>query len=230
VSLQNRFILGAIAGVLALFGLVVAARAEDPALHVTGLIVTLFGLLFCAFLIKDHYDRLERDPGRPKQPRFAEPGAHDATVPPPVYQPAPTPGQYLPAAERSPRLDGQSAAWIRGGLIGVVGLLGLVVAASGAGFAYWGGLLVFAGAVLLLFRMIGSAFDPPGSGRRGLPLPRAGETRWAVGGLVTVFVLLALFAARGGGDAYYLGLIAAGAALAYLFWLIKASFDETERA
>lgn len=229
MSLQNRFILGGIAWVLALFGLVVAARAEDSTLHATGLIVTAFGLLFCAFLIKDHYDRLERDPTWPKRPRFADPAGHKASAPP-VYRPAAAPGQYLPAAERSPRMDAQTAAWIRGGVIGVVGLLGLVVAASGAGFAYWGGLLVFAGAVLLLFRMIGRAFDPPGTPRRGLPLPRAEEARWALGGLVTVIVVLALFAARGGGDAYYLGLIVAGAALAYLFWLIKASFDEAEGA
>lgn len=229
MTLQNRFILGGIAAVLALFGLVLAARAEDSGLHVTGLIVTLFGLLFCAFLIKDHYDRLERDPARPKRPRFADPAAH-AAAPPPLYQPPPTPGQYLPAAERPARMDAQTRAWIRGGLIGVAGLLGLVVAASGAGFAYWGGLLVFAGAVLLLFRMIGRAFDPPGAARRGLPLPSSVEARWALGGLVAVIVVLALFAARAGGDAYYLGLIVAGAALAYLFWLLKASFDETERA
>lgn len=229
MSLQNRFILGGIAAVLALFGLVLAARAEDPGLHVTGLIVTLFGLLFCAFLIKDHYDRLERDPARPKRPRFADPAVH-APAPPPSYVPAAVPGQYLPAAERPARMDAQTRAWIRGGIVGVVGLLGLVVAASGAGFAYWGGLLVFTGAVLLLFRMIGRAFDPPGSTGRGLPLPRTEEARWALGGLIAVIVVLALFAARGGGDAYYLGLIAAGAALAYLFWLIKASFDEAERA
>lgn len=234
MSLQARFVAGAIVGLVALAALMFAARATDPTQHAAGLIVAGLGLLFCAFLIKQHYDRVERDPNRPRRPRRvpAETPPQPMRPPEPPPMPALTVGQGLPVAEasRASRIDPQTRTWIRGSIVGVVGLLGLVVAASGSGFAYWGGLLVFAAAVLKIFQMIGAAFDGASAQRGSLPLPRRGERRWVAGAIVGVIAMLALFVARGGGDAYYLGLLVALAAIAYLFFMIKASFDEREQA
>lgn len=232
VTLQAGFIYGAIAGIVALVGLMVAAGASSEAYYTGGLILAGLGLLACALLIKSHYDSYERDPKRPRRPRPA-PAAASAPAAPqqPSPQPSPQPvGQGFAAVQpqRESRLDAQTMTWVRGGAIGVVGLLGLVVAAGGGGFAYWGGLVVFALAVVSLFRMIGRAFDGQGNGSAARLVPEAGGLRWIVGGLSGVIALLALFLASGGGDGYYIGVMLALAAFTYVFYLIKTSFDENE--
>ena len=63
-----------------------------------------------------------------------------------------------PSRRRNPKLVLRLATG-SGAVIGLVGLVGLFVAASGSGFAYWGGLLIFVLAILLIFQLIGRAFD-----------------------------------------------------------------------
>ncbi|WP_366554986.1 hypothetical protein [Aquibaculum sediminis] len=227
MTLQARFIYGAIAGIVALVGLMVAAGASSEAYHTGGLILAGLGLLVCALLIKSHYDSYERDPNRRRRPRPLPAAAPAPTAPPSSPQPV---GQGFAAVQpqQESRFDAQTMTWVRGGVIGVVGLLGLVVAAGGSGFAYWGGLVVFALAVVSLFRMIGRAFDGQGDGSAARLVPEAGVLRWIVGGLSGAIALLALFLASGGGDGYYIGVMLALAALGYVFYLIKASFDEYE--
>lgn len=226
MTLQARFIYGAVAGIVALVGLMVAAGASTSSYHTGGLILSGLGLLVCALLIKSHYDAYERDPNRPRRPRPLPAATPAPAAPPPAPQPV---GQGFAALQprRESRFDPQTMIWVRGGVIGVVGLLGLVVAAGGSGFAYWGGLVVFALAVASLFRMIGRAFDGD-SGTSARLAPEAGVLRWIVGGLSGVIALLALFLASGGGDGYYIGVMLSLAALAYVFYLIKTSFDERE--
>lgn len=226
MTLQARFIYGAIAGIVALVGLMVAAGASSETYHTGGLILAGLGLLVCGLLIKSHYDSYERDPKRPRRPRPL-PAAAPVSAPPPS-SPQPV-GQGFAAVQpqQASRFDPQTMTWLRGSVIGVVGLLGLVVAAGGSGFAYWGGLVVFALAVASLFRMIGRAFDDD-KGPSGRPAPEAGVLRWIVGSLSGVIALLALFLASGGGEGYYIGVMLSFAALGYVFYLIKTSFDERE--
>ena len=236
VTFQTRIIMGAIAFVVALAALVTAANTDDATFHTGGLVVGALGFAVCWLLMKIHFDRWERDPNRPRRPAPRPPADPDEpaemTPPPPV--PPQTVSYSLPAREtRHQALDPQTHTWIRGAIIGLIGLIGLIVAASGTGFGYWGGLLVFALAVLSLFRMIGQSFDgePHGEpqGRSGLPVPPAGPLRWIAGVVAGLVGLIALFIAAGGGASYYLGILAAIAAVAYVFYVMKTGFDEAER-
>ena len=134
-----------------------------------------------------------------------------------------------PGTARHEAIDPQTRTWIGGAIIGLIGLVGLIVAASGSGFAYWGGLLVFALAVLSLFRMIGRSFDGEDDSRSRLPMPPPGPMRWIGGAVAGLVGLIALFVAAGGGTSYYLGVLVAIAAVAYVFFVMKTSFDEAER-
>jgi lipopolysaccharide export LptBFGC system permease protein LptF len=69
-----------------------------------------------------------------------------------------------------------------------------------------------------------------GAHRRGKIAMRM-IVRFAIGALVGVFGLLALFLASGSRDAifYQSGLILAVGCIVFIFWLIKRSFDDGER-
>lgn len=249
MTLQTRFIIGGIAFVIAVAGLLTAAGSDERSFYIGGLVVAVLGLAVCWLLLKGHFDRWERDPNRPRRavPRPpSDPDEPADMTPPPAVPPQPVsyrppPATPNPAARpQRPALDPETRNWIRGAVIGIVGLLGLFVAASGDGFAYWGGLLVFAVAVLLLFRMIGHSFDEaarsdgaakPEPTRRpsGVPVPSSAPLRWLAGVVAGLIALVALFVAAGGGASYYLGIIASIAAIAYVFYVMKTSFDEMER-
>lgn len=117
-------------------------------------------------------------------------------------------------------------AWLRGGIVAIVAVLALFYAARGAeGFWAYFAMLVFVLAVLLLFRLIARAFDPPGVKSALVPVPRSQPARLWLTGALTIAGIVALFvAARGGqGSAYYVGLLAAGVLWLYVFRLIGAS-------
>ena len=235
MQIQTRFIYGGIAGILAIAGLLVAANATEQNFYVGGLVLSGLALLFCWLLIKRHYDRWERDPARPRPaaPPWAQaPEEGDVTEeaarPTAVIRPGIEQPLAAPAGDQG--LDPQISQWFKGVVVGIIGLLGLGVAASAStsGFAYWGGLAIFALAVLQLFRMIGRACDPPGASAPGLPVPLSGVRRWATGVVVGLVGLIALFVATGGGAFYYIGVMIAIAACAYIFYMMKVSYDEFE--
>ncbi len=119
--------------------------------------------------------------------------------------------------------------WVRLGLTGLAILLGLIVASSThGGFWHYFGFVFAILSALLLFRVIGSAFDRPGESSALLPVPRTQENRTLLGAVLAIGSLAALFVAagaHGSGAAYYLGLIAGVLAIVYVFALIAASFD-----
>jgi hypothetical protein len=117
-------------------------------------------------------------------------------------------------------------AWLVGGVVGLVALAGLFVAATAhGGFWPYAGIVLFALAVLLLFRLIGRAFEKDGRPAPLVPVPERQATRLWLAGLLALAGVAGLFIAAGaqGGPGYYLGLILAGAAWLYVFRLIAAS-------
>ena len=56
---MGNVILGAAMGSLGLLGLIVASRAQDDGIYVTGMIVFLFGVFFVFAMIKRNYDQAE---------------------------------------------------------------------------------------------------------------------------------------------------------------------------
>lgn len=229
MTLQTRFIAGAIAFVVAIAGLLTAANSADANFYWGGLAVAVIGLAVCWLLIKGHFDRWERDPNRPRRPipptsltpdKPSEEPSLSVPAGPTSYQTAVTPPQ--------PQTGSPAGNWIRGAVIGLVGLVGLFVAASGSGFAYWGGLLIFVLAILLIFQLIGRAFARAPAQDSGLPVPGAGFGRWIAGVAAGLVALISLFIAGAGGAGYYLGIMAAIMAIAYIFYLMKIGFDEAE--
>ena len=117
-------------------------------------------------------------------------------------------------------------AWLRGGIVGLVAVLALFVAARAhEGFWQYFALLVFVLAVLLLFRLIARAFDPPGTASPLIPVPGTQASRLWLTGLFALGGIAALFVAAGAGQGagYYIGLLAAGLLWLYVFRLIAAS-------
>lgn len=118
--------------------------------------------------------------------------------------------------------------WLKLGLTGLAILVGLFVASSAQeGFWHYFGLLFALLSALLLFRLIGRAFDPPSRRSDLLPTPARPSTRMVLGGVLALAGIVMLFVASGahGGGAYYLPLFAAVLAFVYIFRLIAASFD-----
>ena len=56
---MGNVILGAAMGSLGLLGLIMASRAQDDGIYITGMIVFLFGVCFVFAMIKRTYDRAE---------------------------------------------------------------------------------------------------------------------------------------------------------------------------
>lgn len=56
---MGNVILGAVMGLLGLLGLIMASRAHDDGIYVTGMIVFLFGVFFIFAMIKRYYDQAE---------------------------------------------------------------------------------------------------------------------------------------------------------------------------
>jgi len=232
VTLQTRFIYGGIAVIVAIAGLVTAANASEATFYIGGLVIAALALAFCWLLIKRHFDHWERDPARPRPTPHLLSDPDEAAETPVAAPRMPQAFQSVAPAARPAEasIDPQTRGWLRGVLVGVLALLGLLVAAAGdGGFAYWGGLVVFGLAVLKLFRMIGRAYDAPEGSSTDLPTPPAGPMRWIVGAIVGLVAVAALFAASGGGTAYYLGILVAVVACGYIFHVMKVSFDEFER-
>jgi hypothetical protein len=117
-------------------------------------------------------------------------------------------------------------AWLRGGIVGIVAVLALFFAAHAhEGFGRYFAMLVFVLAVLLLFRLIARAFDPPGAKSPIVPVPRSQPARLWLTGLLAIGGVICLFVAAHGGNggSYYVGLMLAAVLWLYAFRLIGAS-------
>jgi hypothetical protein len=119
-------------------------------------------------------------------------------------------------------------AWLVGGLVGVIALAALFIAAGAhGGFWTYAGVVLFALMVLLLFRLVGRAFEPSEKPLPLVPVPERQATRLWLAGVLAIAGIAGLFIAAGahGGPGYYLGLLLAAVAWLYVFRLIAASID-----
>ncbi len=117
-------------------------------------------------------------------------------------------------------------AWLRGGIVAIVAILALFFAAHGGeGFGPYLWMLIFIVAVLVLFRLIARAFDPPGEKSPFVPVPRSQPARLWLTGVLAIAGIVCLFVAAGAGagGSYYIGLMLAAALWLYVFRLIGAS-------
>lgn len=117
-------------------------------------------------------------------------------------------------------------AWLRGGIVAIVAILALFFAAHGGeGAGPYLAMLVFVLAVLLLFRLIARAYDPPGEKSAFVPVPATQSCRLWLTGVFAIAGIVCLFVAAGagGGSGYYIGLMLAGLLWLYTFRLIGAS-------
>ena len=120
------------------------------------------------------------------------------------------------------------AQWVKLGGTGLLVLLGLFVSASAhGGFWHVFGLVFALLAALLLFRLIGRAFEPPEAQSPLLPVPGTQNGRVLMIGFLSLLGLVLLFVASSAhaGGTYYLSLLAAILAFAYVFALIGALFE-----
>ena len=136
-------------------------------------------------------------------------------------------------SEAPPFLSSKVKVWIKGGLLGIAAVVGLMIAsgAHGAGFAYFGGIFFALLCVLALFRLITRQFDEPDSPSPLVPVPEDSTARLVRGGVAAVVFVVALVlaaGAHGAGFAYYGGLFAAGGAVFYIFYLIRMSVGGEE--
>lgn len=118
-------------------------------------------------------------------------------------------------------------AWVRGAVVGLVGLLALFVAAGAhGGFWHYAGFLVAGLAVLLLFRLIARVYDPPGEVSPLVPVPQEESTRYLLGAVACLAGIAGLFIASAGhgGAGTYLGFALTILAWGYVFRLIGAAF------
>jgi len=117
-------------------------------------------------------------------------------------------------------------AWLRGVVVGIVAVLALFYAAHAhEGFGRYFAMLIFVLAVLLLFRLIAQAFDPPGAKSPIVPVPSSQAARLWLTGLLAIGGIVCLFVAAGAGHGggYYVGLMLAAVLWLYVFRLIGAS-------
>ena len=117
-------------------------------------------------------------------------------------------------------------AWLRGCIVGIVAILALFYAARAhEGFGRYFAMLIFVLAVLLVFRLIARAYDPPDAKSPLVPVPRSQAARLWLTGLLSFGGVVCLFvAAHGGhGGSYYVGLMLAAVLWLYVFRLIAAS-------
>lgn len=222
----GRICLGAVAALLGLGGLGMAASMHDSEVRYAGLAVFVLAVLFIFWLIKLAFDDYERDPDRPRR----EVKTPAKTSPSPAAMPSPQPARPLPAyAASTPRfLSPAIKLWLKGGVIAFLGLFALMVAsqAHGGGWSYYGGLFVFLLCILALFRLLSLQFDDAERPAPLLPVPEDGTARLVRGvlaGLVFIVALSVAAGAHGSGLAYHGGLIAAGCAVVYIFYLIRMS-------
>lgn len=137
-------------------------------------------------------------------------------------------------------MDAGTKRAVQGGVIALAGMLGLFWAAGAVGErAYILGLLIFAGAAVLEFRLIDAIFAArAGREVRLLPKPSAlipqSALRRRLAGIAAVLVsVLALFSASGipaHHFAHEVALTIFVAAVIYVFVLIKADFDRRGHA
>lgn len=219
--------LGALAAIVAVGGLAFAASASGADLYYIGLAVFALGVAGVFAFIKLSFDAYERDPERPRR----EVKAPAKSAPAPAAMPAPQAAPRLPASQpaSAPFLSPSVQVWVRGGIVAVIGVLGLVIAsaAHGGGWGYYGGIFVFVLCLLAVFRLIALQYDDAENPAPLLPVPEDPAARLVRGGLAVIVFLVALVVAAGGhgtGTAYHGGLIAAGCAVAYIFYLIQMSF------
>lgn len=231
----GRWALGGIGAVVFLLGLFLASRGSGE-FSTAGLFVALFSLLLIFWQIKRGFDAYDADPDRPRKPAYAAPVQPVHSTPPKL------PTDHNPDAharvQRPPHVfeggwqgvkrpakqvfDPDTQTLAKGIVLAALALFSLFVGASGEGWAYYGGIAAaFFFAALIVRLVVGPQVDL---------FPAEGIWRWIVGGLVGVGALIALMVASlsAAGPGYYFGLIVFGLALAYLFYLIKASFDEAE--
>jgi hypothetical protein len=151
----------------------------------------------------------------------------------------------MPAAQGAPRrpasqpdkppfLSPAVLVWVKGGALGLAGVLALMVAAGahGNGWGYYGGIFVALLCLLAVFRLVARQFDDPDNPTPMLPVPEDPTARLVRGGLAAVVFVVALTVAAGGhgaGFAYHGGLIAAGCAALYIFYLIRMSVGAEAR-
>lgn len=235
---MGKAVVGFLATLVALGGLMVAANSGLGITYHIGLAVTVLGILVTFGAIKLHYDEVEKtlpqetDPA-PAQKTQAARASEDASTEEVVNIPS---SAHLPAArasDREPFLDTAARRWIKGVGIGILGLYGLFLAAGATGgFAYYGGLVLTLLCVLAIFRMIGSATSGDADSSAPLiPVPESGLKRWFAGIASGLVALAALFqaAASVNGPGYYIGMMVAVAALFYIFHLMKVGYDRLEQ-
>lgn len=222
----GRICLGAVAALLGLGGLGMAASLHDGEVYYAGLAVFILAVLFVFWLIKRAFDDYERDPDRPRR----EVRTPAKTAPAPAATPNPQPARPLPASVSGPPrfLSPAIKLWIKGGIIAFLGLFALMAAsqAHGGGWSYYGGIFVFLLCILALFRLLARQFDDPERPAPLLPVPEDGTARLvrgALAGIVFIVALSVAAGAHGSGLGYHGGLIAAGCAVVYIFYLIRMS-------
>lgn len=217
---------GAVIVLIGIASLATAAKAHSSVTYYVGLSLFALSVLGVFWLIKRSYDAYERDPARPRR----EVRAPAKTAPAPAAIATPSMAGRLPASvpDRPPFLSPSVRGWIRGGCIGVAAIFGLVAASQSHGneALYFGGLFFFAICVFALFRLVSGQFDSSGVPTPLLPVPEGVTARCIRGGLLAIVFVLALSVAlksHGAGLGYYGGLIVAGCAVFYIFYLIRMS-------
>ena len=222
----GRTVLGVVIGIVGLIGLVLSAGSSGEDLYLAGLFIFGFSLVFIFWLIKRSYDAYEHDPERPRR----EVKTPAKTAPAPAAMPASQASPRPPASQpkTAPFLSPAVLVWIKGGVLAVIGVVALVVAsgAHGGGWAYFGGIFAALACLLAIFRLVSQQFDDPEHPAPLLPVPEDPNARLVRGGLAAIVFVVALVVAAGGhgaGLAYHGGLIAAGCAVLYIFYLIRMS-------
>ncbi|MEX2408593.1 MAG: hypothetical protein WD489_05745 [Rhodovibrionaceae bacterium] len=228
----GRTCLGAAIVILGLAGLATAATVQSTGVYYAGLLVFLLAVLFVFWLIKLSFDDYDRDPQRPRREVRAPAMAAPARAAMPLPQSgAPRLPASLPADP--PFLSPAVWVWIRGGMIGLAGVVALLLAsqAQGNGALYYGGLFFFLLCVLAVFRLVSARFDAAETSSPLLPVPEESTARYIRGGLLAVVAVVALTVAaksHGAGLGYYGGLFAAACAVFYIFYLIHMSIGRGE--